>query len=321
MKKWHMFIAALVLIYGLIYFLSPHVLEAMAHWECSDPLQTESCLNRMRAIGHLQSQRGNLVKAQYWYERGAEQGDPVAMFHLGWVYEEFARANLLNAHRSRKQPGQALGDMPEGSAILDALADDTIPPDLKFDGKWQQARSWYRESAANGFSPSMNNLAYMEMLGLGGPPNLNSAYYWFLSASESGNPISMINIPITQFALMTEEYFSAEEFKDWSMWKSEGNITPDLAEPTLARTRSVGFEISASARSEIREAAMTGSSVRVMDLVNQPLSTSVFLGARPLARNSSLRTFSDIVEEMKWNTDDEYLEKWGRDDEWRRDDD
>ena len=295
------FVCLLILGAGA-YTVLPLITEELIEQECSQTDPSQACLARMRAAGHIRSQRGDLSQAKAWYLRAAEHGDANAMFHLAWVYEELAHATLLQDYHFREERVDVettFLNVLESVELQNAIEDPTIPLALKVGGNWAHARSWYLKSAHLDFSPSMNNLARLYFLGLGGDKDLHTSYFWYLKAVNRGNPVSLVNIGLVSIEI---------EEKDYTIWQT-GNWIPksdvnlDVSEPTLARTKGLGFDIPGSARSRIRESAKKGEAVRIMDLLDPAVPISSYKGGQALKPNSALRTFEDVVRDMK---DEEY---------------
>ena len=291
-------VACLLLLGFSTYMVMPIITEEMINQDCLQTGPTPECLSRMRAAGHIRSERGDLFQAKSWYLRAAEHGDPIAMFHLAWVYEELAQDDLLNFHQSRGG-SPIVEDSPfhsmESSQLVSAIEDSTIPPALKLAGNWTHAKTWYLKSANLGFSPSMNNLARMYSLGLGGTKDTNRAYYWYADSTNAGNPVSAINISLVP----REAGRSVRTGWRTETWIPKSGLGPDISKPTLARTRGLNFDLPESARSRIREAAKNGKTLRPMGLIQKPIVHKVHWGVRDLEPNPNLPTFDDVVEKMK----------------------
>ncbi len=95
-----------------LILVPPIVAEVTLPFVCRQP--DSSCLVRYRALGHVWSSYGLTSRAQHWYEQGAEAGDPIAMFHLAWTYQEAYRNELNslagergNQIKSRRHPRRA----------------------------------------------------------------------------------------------------------------------------------------------------------------------------------------------------------------------
>ena len=64
----------------------PQTGEKLIEMSCSMTQPDENCRQRMMAMGHTWSMKGNFGRAREWYARVAELGDAEAMFHIGWTY-------------------------------------------------------------------------------------------------------------------------------------------------------------------------------------------------------------------------------------------
>lgn len=101
---------------GVALLTWPPLAEKSIEWTCGQV--TPRCIVRMRAMGHVWSQKDDLARAKRWYELAAVAGDPAAMFHLAWIYEEAGRADLkatissIAAHRRAASAGGPVGGEP-----------------------------------------------------------------------------------------------------------------------------------------------------------------------------------------------------------------
>ena len=96
----------------------------------------------------------NDQQAVYWYQKAAEQGNVVAQFNLGVMYDE-------------------------GSGVPQ-------------DGK--QAVYWYQKAAEQGYLGAQYNLGLMYENGRGVPKDDKQAVYWFQKAAEQGYAGAQYNL-------------------------------------------------------------------------------------------------------------------------------
>ena len=188
------------------------------------------CIGHERAMGHIWSTRGDLESVALWYERAAEAGDPRAMFHLAWTYQERVANQCQEDFRriladqsgfpmhdiQSTLPTRGVGVMDKGTALEIAYA-------------------WYRKSAEAGFAPAMNNLGILYTHGLDDQPDDVAAFHWYRKAAEKGNPIGIRNL---MKAYLDGRGVGENEAKATrlSLWRPRDGITDDLKNPTLSRT-------------------------------------------------------------------------------------
>lgn len=242
LKKTLGVVAVLCVAAATVHLATPAVLEFMTGRECEPSDASEACLTRMRETGHVLSRRGDLRRAQYWYGRAAEHGNPDAMFHLAWVHEELAFRN-----------GAATAGFQAGSDL-------------------ELARIWYERSARHGFAPSMNNLGQMFQTGRGPYEDYDTAFGWHLAAARAGNPVGRLNVAIS---ILTGKGAAVDPFEasKWTTWLPRAERADDLLEPTLGRTRLLGSSLPASERELLRAAAEAGTPVQLL-MGPQPFSAS-----------------------------------------------
>lgn len=240
---------------------------------CSATAPSASCQMRMRSLGHLWSQRGDLDHAKAWYARAAEAGDVVAMFHLGWVYQQEAEAQL----RSGDKVGR---DTLEGLASPDVLNDfvkhveEQAQPGRRTDiltligfsgpaGGFAEhallAAVWYRLAAEFGFGPAMNNLGELYRNGLIGQDPA-AARDWFVAAASVGNPSGYWNAWI---AYSSGPERDPAQLARWSSWTARSGDDLDLLEPTFGRTTVFGRPMPPEERAAYRKAAAAGTPVPI----------------------------------------------------------
>ncbi len=260
-------LAVLVFVAGLGfagYLGFPWIADVAFDLVCPEGTRASACAVPLRAQGHWWARRGNLSEAGRWYLRSAGTGDPEAMFHLAWVYQETA----LTLHREEVQRrlydqiGAALeSPAPSGASAAVLQADRR-----KYAG---YAVDWYRKSAEAGFPAGMNNLGLMYSLGLDAPPNHKEAFRWYLAAARAGNPIGSMNLMLTYLFGRGTARNPAEADK-WAVWRPDNGLTDDLKSPALDRTLLWGVpERPAKIQDRIRFAARTGEPLK---LTVSPLS-------------------------------------------------
>ena len=210
----------------------PHIVGLAIAATCPLPL-SENCQNRMRALGHIWSRRGNPERAAQWYERGAQAGDPSAMFHLAWVQGDM----LVGAQQGENH----------------CSARDPTPERVK----------WYRQAADLGFAPAMNNLGQIMVYGPNTAGTLEEGHRWHLAAAEAGNPAAAVNV-VSDFLLGSGTARDMIQVERWSHVKPANAAAVDLLEPTLARTLVVCDSWSADERHDMRLAATEGTEVTIV---------------------------------------------------------
>ena len=257
---------------------SPQLSEEMLEWDCpeAEASPSEDCLKRIRAAGHVRSQLSHMPEAERFYLRGANAGDPIAMFHLAWVYEELASefvkdrarqiAKQLSEERSSKKPAQ-YRDQAESLSMLKKLALVS-----EYGAYSDQAVYWYKKSADLGFAPSMNNLAQIYAMNPLRKPQYNAALRLHKKAAKAGNPIAHWNIGMT-YASGRGMKADPRKAEKWWTWKPGEHDTAQFASPTLERTRLFGRRIPQKYVSELRHNAANDLPVTVKPRKLRPSGT------------------------------------------------
>jgi hypothetical protein len=244
--------------------LSPPTGELSLALTCRREPPTQACIARMRAMGHVWTEFGWLGRAIHWYERAAAgSDDPVAYFHLGWLYEHRGQTSVvprlldynkkLEAAAARDQARlkalvegrikkavdsrKSLADVKITDADLKELDAAKIPePELHDD--FDRAEAAYRKAAERGFAPAMNNLGQILLSGAFGSARRGEGVPWLIRAAEAGNPVGSINLSLVYTDGMTVPRDLAQAER-WSHWTDKITDRRDLASPTLERTNMV----------------------------------------------------------------------------------
>jgi hypothetical protein len=272
MRKVLIALGALIVVGGAVFYALtlPAVMEQSFAWTCGTAT-TERCIIRMRGMGHVYSGKDNPERAAHWYRRGAEAGDPAAMFHLAWTLEE----------RGLVQFRAAISDMAARRAA------DAPNQSVSFSrSPFEEAILWYRRAADQGFAPAMNNLANLYEQSFLGSRNLDEGFRWYAMAARAGNPIGAFNLSAHYRDGLGVKRDIAEADK-WSRWSPENFARTDLSEPTLERTRIFGHNVVAPLRAKLRAVAGDGPPAYAT------------LERTPLKPDPNLPTFSQVRDQPK----------------------
>lgn len=247
---------------GLFALLSPTALEWRLGYTC--PKITEDCALRARALAHLFAYKGETERAIHWYRQAAEAGDPMSMFHLGWMIEQQA----VETYHVQAWESAARGETSQFRS--------TLRP------QFEQAAAWYRRAADKGFAPAMNNLAQLYARGVMGSRNPQMAAHYYRMAAQAGNPVAGFNLSLAHLAGdgVAQNPSEALKLMEWSPGRKYNQA--DLQRPTLERTRFNGGMLAEGLRAQLRSAADAG-----------PPATAK-MEFRPLRPVSTLPTFEEV---------------------------
>jgi hypothetical protein len=226
MKTSNIILVCLLLIGSMLFMNRAALLQRIIEWQCSIDHPTKTCLVRIRALGHLLSQQGNLEEARHWYQIGANHGDPRAMFHLAWVYEELAPKHLLNGVRAymTKNKFNAKNRLKLRTQIMEERG---------------QAVFWYTKSAEKGFAPSLNNLGVLYLyypIDAEEKDQRPNAFRFFEDSAKAGNPVARLNLASGMINGRFNVY-SRKEIEEWMDWTPPSATMLDIQAPILERTR------------------------------------------------------------------------------------
>ena len=265
------------------------LIEKKLEFECSGAsAASEACMDRMRAMGHVWSYKGDLARAQFWYAKSANAGDPKAMFHLAWVYEEMAHQDFAaEIQRAAQSAGSGATESP---TAIDMTAAEH--PNIA------QAVDWYRKSAGKGFAPAMNNLGELYREGLGEQQNFAEAFRWHMLAAKAGNPVAAWNVSLA-YSSGQGVAANIRSASEWSLWSAKAGPTADLDQPTLERTHFFGASLPPFQCAALRRAANEGTPIGMNVEPIQPDSRiPTFEQAtgrvRPMQPDARLPTFDQV---------------------------
>ncbi len=274
MRKLLIGIVCLIVVVVGALLAMPWIAEAKLHSECSGPKPDETCLTRMRAMGHVWSRKGDMAKAKDWYGQAAVGGDPQAMFHLAWIHEQAAIEDTKeHFRRMAEKPASADGGPMRVSSTSERGRRNI---DL--------AKEWYQKSADLGFAPSMNNLGQIYLYGLGGLQDRGRAFDLHMAAAKAGNPVAAWNVAIAFSAGFGVDPILTKQ--EWRTRAPPAEIMPDLLEPTLARTKLYGSTLTEAQRANLRATTELGEPATFVE--------------KPMKADPSLPSFHEATEKM-WN--------------------
>ena len=142
----------------------------------------------------------NEVEALAWYHKAAALDDDraiglvsmKAMLGIG-VAKDSPEAKalskemgdrMLKSQRASPAPGNTVESQAEKG---DASAQHNLAFDFERQKKYDEAMKWYMRAAAQGFGPSVNNLAQMYEKAMGIPQNSAEAKKWYRKSMERGD--------------------------------------------------------------------------------------------------------------------------------------
>lgn len=188
--------------------------------DCPADPPDDSCIPRLRGMGHYWSTRGELPRSIGWYERAAKAGDKNAMFHLAWVHEQLANSAKM------REKNSAGGE--KNRIYFDEMG---------------KAITWYYKSADLGFAPAMNNLGQLYLRGTGRLEDPVEAFQWHSDAMQAGNPVGRWNLIHTYYGGERKKLNVPEtEYITW--WDPKETKQEDVESPTLERTVLAGKNLS-----------------------------------------------------------------------------
>lgn len=259
---------------GAALLFVPEVTEKQVELTCSMTAPSEGCQSRMTAMGHVWSIKGRLDRAAIWYQRAAEAGDPVAMFHLAWIYD----TNGASLAGGLVRQFEALDmDVPQADRARER---ETA---ARRHENFQRAAEWYRKSADKGFTPAMNNLAQLYLLGQFGAPNYAEALRLHLRAAQAGNPVAAMNVSL---AFRTGQGVAVDraQAQKWAIFVPPADA-PEIGSLAMKRTKLYGSDLGS------REAAVLRGALKE--------KAPVTANFQPLKPDSRIPTFSQVQRELR----------------------
>src|SRR3974390_172247 len=293
-RVWKLALAAVgVPLVGAAVLAAPPTGELMIALTCRSAPQTQNCITRMRAMGHVWVYWGAFDRAICWYGRAAEEGDDTeSFFHLGWAYEQRGYRHLAPRIQALERAVEVASSRAHTKIQADAEAGrpldlPAMPVDLPTGREdFDRAASAYRKAADRGFAPAMNNLGTMYVSGLFGSATRGDGAQWIIRAARAGNPFGAVNATLLYF------YWSgmgvrpdSAEARTWSEWNGEDVNPKDLAYPTLEHTSMV---------------LRSGLEPRLFWTIREAAKRRIPLGVdfTPLHPDPRLPTFSPVIKHL-----------------------
>jgi localization factor PodJL len=150
---------------------------------------------------------GDVLAAFQWLQKAALQGQPVAEYRLGTLYErgQGVTANAALAVKwylaaANQGNRKAMHNLAVAYAEGAAGRKDT-----------QEAARWFTQAAALGLSDSQFNLAVLYERGDGVPQNLTDSYKWYSVAAAGGDAESKARISVLKAQLAAADRQAAEQ--------------------------------------------------------------------------------------------------------------
>jgi TPR repeat protein len=255
--------------------LFPQIFEKLIEHQCSLDKPDGTCQRRMVALGHMWSYTENFERAAIWYRRVAIHGDPAAMFHLAWTYEQLGGRNLKATFAYRRAVEQ-----------LDMAADLNL--DYSKVAGLSEAKDWYRKSADKGFAPAMNNLGELYASGWVDGQNFEKALGLYKAAAQAGSAAGAMNVSL---AYRTGRGVARDlsAAKKWAAFVPEHGRT-DFDDVALARSTVFGGNVAPKALATMRGAAVKDEAVAV--------------GFQPMKPSASIPTFRSATSQLGEVPDD-----------------
>lgn len=139
-----------------------------------DPL-----LQEQGAVANALFDKGMFIEALEKYRLLAEAGSVEAQMRLGWMYQT-GRGVKVNLDEARQWYLKAAeGKSPEARFYLGRL--------YRQERQYQEAMSWFRQSAMQNYLPSIYQLGVMYELGEGVERDKEQAYKYYEQAAKMGH--------------------------------------------------------------------------------------------------------------------------------------
>ena len=128
-------------------------------------------------------EKGDFAAALREWSALAEQGNTLAQFSLGWLYED--GRGVTQDHKEavkwyRKAAEQGFEDAQFNLGLMYSQGKGVLQD-------YKEALKWYRKAAEKGLGNAQFNLGVMYMKGQGVPQNNIYAYIWANIAASNGN--------------------------------------------------------------------------------------------------------------------------------------
>ena len=178
-------------------------------------------------VGLKNLDAGDSVAAFEWLEKAALQGQPVAEYRLGTLYERgqgVAANPVLAAKWYLAAANQGNRKAMHNLAV--AYAEGTAGSK-----NTQEAARWFAQAAALGLSDSQFNLAVLYERGDGVPQSLTDAYKWYSVAAAAGDAESRARIEVLRAQLSAADRQAAERAAQNFRPEMPNRIANNLPQP------------------------------------------------------------------------------------------
>lgn len=141
--------------------------------------------------------RKDYASALNWFQKGADLGNPIAQFNIGWMYRDGLGV--------KQDYAQALSWFQRAAAQGNAPAQDYIGK-MYHDGMgvkqdYAQAMTWFLKAANQGFILSQVRVAAMYMSGEGAKQDFTAAMEWYRKVADA--------------PMVSREPFSVEDIRNY----------------------------------------------------------------------------------------------------------
>lgn len=166
-------------------------------------------------------------KAIYWYKKAAENGNVIAQFNMGEIYDsgngvkqDFAKA--ASWYLKAAKQGDALAQCAVGNCYFHNQG---------FALDYNQAAYWFRKSAMQGNAVGQRCLGICYDEGKGVSKDVKIAIEWYEKAAAQGDAVAMFNLGMSYFngeGVKKDRKKAIELFKNAA--QIDGNVLNDFRE-------------------------------------------------------------------------------------------
>ncbi len=155
--------------------------DIRARAERNDP-QAQTTLGTFYQLGQA-GLKPDFNEAMKWLQRAAQQGDPSAMYRVGYMYYggQGVAQSVPEAIRWFKKSAES------GFAIAQFTLGNLFAEGRNLRLNYSEALRWYYYAAEQGYAPAQYQVGFMIFRGKGVPIDYIEACKWFYIAANSGD--------------------------------------------------------------------------------------------------------------------------------------
>ena len=203
--------------------------------EKNDP-QAQTTLGTFYQLGQ-QGLKTDYMEAMKWFQKAAQQGDPGAMYRIGYLYHmgQGVQKSIPESARWFIKSAAA------GFAVAQYTAGTLYRDGFGVNQSDAEALRWFMYAAEQGYAPAQHEVGSFVFLGRGTPPDFIEGCKWFYIASANGYEQS------DKALALNLQFLTREQMEGASKLAKEFKLQPPRTVPEKAEPPALYTELLAKA--------------------------------------------------------------------------